>query len=64
MEKFQIFVKNLNNLWSFVEIYAVFVLNSCGEKMTNMRSAVMGRAIDEKSTLRSEKKTKIDPFYN
>ena len=38
MEKFQIFVKNLNNLWRFIEIYAVFVLNLCGEKMTNMRS--------------------------
>ena len=32
MEKFQISVKNLNNLWSFIEIYAVFVLNLCGEK--------------------------------
>ena len=32
MEKFQISVKNLNNLWRFIEIYAVFVLNSCGEK--------------------------------
>ena len=31
-EKFQISVKNLNNLWSFIEIYAVFVLNLCGEK--------------------------------
>ena len=32
MEKFQIFVKNLNNLWGFIEVYAVFVLNLCGEK--------------------------------
>ena len=32
MEKFQISVKNLNNLWRFIEIYAVFVLNLCGEK--------------------------------
>ena len=32
MEKFQISVKNLNNFWSFIEIYAVFVLNLCGEK--------------------------------
>ena len=32
MEKFQISVKNLNNLWSFIEIYAVFVLYLCGEK--------------------------------
>ena len=43
VEKFQISVNNLNNLWSFIEIYAVFVLNLCGEnlcgeKMTNMRS--------------------------
>ena len=38
VEKFQISVKNLNNLWSFIEIYAVFVLNLYGEKMTNMRS--------------------------
>ena len=49
VKKFQISIKNLNNLWSFIEIYAVFVLNLCGEKsvwrkslwikMTNMRSA-------------------------
>jgi len=32
VEKFQISVKNLNNLWSFIEIYALFVLNLCGEK--------------------------------
>ena len=32
MEKFQISVKNLNNLWSFIKIYAVFVLNLCEEK--------------------------------
>ena len=32
VEKFQIPVKNLNNLWSFIEIYAVFVLHLCGEK--------------------------------
>ena len=44
VEKFQISVKNLNNLWSFIEIYADLVLNLyekknlCGEKMTNMRS--------------------------
>ena len=46
VEKFQIFVNNLNNLWSFIEIYAVFFLNLCGEnlcgeKMTNMRSAIL-----------------------
>ena len=28
----------MNNLWSFIGIYAAFVLNLCGEKMTNMRS--------------------------
>ena len=43
MDKFQNSVTNLNNLWSFFEIHAVFVLNLCGEnlcgeKMTNMRS--------------------------
>ena len=32
VKKFQIFVKNLNNLWRFIEVYAVFVLNLCGEK--------------------------------
>ena len=32
MEKFQISLKNLNNLWSFIEIYAVFVLYLYGEK--------------------------------
>ena len=32
VEKFQMSVKNLNNLWSFIEIYAVFVLNLCEEK--------------------------------
>ena len=32
LEEFQISVKNLKNLWSFIEIYAVFVLNLCGEK--------------------------------
>jgi len=47
VEKFQISVKNLNNLWSFIEVYAVFFSigvkknlfgkNLCGEKMTNMR---------------------------
>ena len=41
MEKFQISAKNLNNLWSLIKIYAVFVLNLCGEKMTNMRSALL-----------------------
>ena len=51
MEKFQISVKNLSNLWSFKKIYAVFVLNLCGEnlcgeKMTNMRTDST-RAIDK-----------------
>ena len=50
MEKFQTSVKTLNNLWRFIEIYAVFVINLCGEEsvwrkslwrnMTNMRSGV------------------------
>ena len=30
--KFQNSVTNLNNLWSFIEIYAIFVLNLRGEK--------------------------------
>ena len=32
VEKFQISVKNLNNLWRFIKIYAVFVINLRGEK--------------------------------
>ena len=32
VENFQISVKNLNNLWSFIEIYGVFVLNLRGQK--------------------------------
>ena len=32
MEKFQLSIQNLNNLWSFIEVYAVFVPNLCGEK--------------------------------
>ena len=36
MEKFQISEKNLNNLWSFIEIYAVFVLNLCEEKICHV----------------------------
>ena len=32
VEKFQIYVKNLYKLWSFIEIYAVPFLNLCGEK--------------------------------
>ena len=38
MEKFQISVKNLNNLRSFIEISAVFVLNLCGEKLVRRKS--------------------------
>ena len=48
MEKFQLSIQNLNNLWSFIEVYAVLFQiyveknlcreNLCGEKMTNMRS--------------------------
>ena len=37
-EKFFISVKNLNNLWSFIEIYPVFVLNLCGEKSVRRKS--------------------------
>ena len=32
VEKFQLSILDLNNLWSFIEIYAVFVLNLCEEK--------------------------------
>ena len=38
VEKFQISVKNLNNLWRFIEIYAVFVLNLCGEKSLSRKN--------------------------
>ena len=38
LEKFQISVKNLNNLWSFIDIYAVFLLNLCGEKIVWRKS--------------------------
>ena len=41
VEKFQISVKNLKIIWSFIKIYAIFVLNLCGEKMTNMRSVIL-----------------------
>ena len=46
MEKFQRSVQNLNNLLSFIEVYAVFVPKLCGEKMINMRSAA-GQYLDE-----------------
>ena len=32
VEKFGLSIKNLNNLWSFIKVYAVFVPNLCGEK--------------------------------
>ena len=32
VEKFQLSIQNLNNLWSFIKVYAVFVPNLCGEK--------------------------------
>ena len=38
VEKNQISVKNLNKLWHFVKIYAVFVLNLCGEKSVQRKS--------------------------
>ena len=31
MEKCQLSIQNLNNLWSLIEVYAVFVPNLCGE---------------------------------
>ena len=49
VEKFQLSIQNLNNLWSFIEVYAVFVPNLCeekSEKITNMRSAA-GQYLDE-----------------
>ena len=51
VEKFQLPIQNLTNLWSFIKVYALFVSKSmwrnlcgenlCGEKMTNMRSVHM-----------------------
>ena len=38
VEIFGLSIKNLNNLWSFIKVYAIFVPNLCGEKMTNMKS--------------------------
>ena len=32
VEKFQLSLQNLNNLWSFIKVYAVFVPNLCREK--------------------------------
>ena len=47
VEKFQISVKNLNNLWSFIEIYAVFVLNLCGEKSVWRKSVWRKICVDK-----------------
>ena len=33
-----LYVLNLNNLWSFIEVYAVFVQNLCGEKSAQRKS--------------------------
>ena len=38
VEKFQLSIQNLNNLWSFIEVYAVFVPNLCGEKSVRRKS--------------------------
>ena len=32
VEKFGLSIKNSNNLWSFIKVYAVFVPILCGEK--------------------------------
>ena len=37
VEKFQLSVQNLNNLWTFIEVYAVFAPNLCGEKSVQRR---------------------------
>ena len=36
--KFQLSILNLNNLWSFIEVEAVFVPNLCGEKSVRRES--------------------------
>ena len=38
VEKSQISVMNLNKLWHFIGIYAIFVLNLCGEKSAWIKS--------------------------
>ena len=38
MEKFGLSIKNLNNLWSFIKVYAVFVPNLCREKSAQKKS--------------------------
>ena len=37
-KKFGLSIKNLNNLWSFIKVYAVFVPNLCGEKSARRKS--------------------------
>ena len=38
VEKFQLSILNLNNLWNFIEVLAVFVPNLCGEKSVRRKS--------------------------
>ena len=38
VEKFQLSIQNLNNLWSFIEVYAVFVPSLCGENSVRKKS--------------------------
>ena len=38
VEKFQLSIQNLNNLWSFIKVYAVLVPNLCGEKSVRRKS--------------------------
>ena len=38
VEKFQLSILNLNNLWSFIEVKAFFVPNLCGEKSLRRKS--------------------------
>ena len=38
VEKFGLSIKNLNNLWSFIKVYAVFVQNLCVEKFAWTKS--------------------------
>ena len=38
VEKFQLSILNLNNLWNFIEVFAVFVSNLCGEKSVRRKS--------------------------
>ena len=38
VEKFQFSIHNLSNLWSFINFYAIFVPNPCGEKSVRRKS--------------------------